>query len=168
MGNFALTKLDMQKHLIMWSDYYQRLIFPYFSDHGLIGWQGRYLGSEDKPKWYSQGDLKNILHVVGNKLSDTVVLVEDIISAIKVAHNTHVCACPLFGSHISTQKMLQLKKKYCNMYIWLDKDIQLSSAKFAHAARLLGLNAHNIITDKDPKSYSDQQISEFLNVSTDH
>ena len=149
--------------MILWSDYYQRLIFPYFSDDGLVGWQGRYLGElPSKAKWFSQGDLKQIFHVVGNKLSRVCVLTEDIVSAIKVGHNPKVCASPLFGSHISMTRFLQLKKKYDTILVWLDKDVQTKAVKYAANGRVLGLDVRNIITDNDPKSYTDSQIEEIL------
>ena len=150
--------------MIMWSEYYQRLIFPYFDKTGLVGWQGRYLGElPSKAKWFSQGDLKNINHVVGNPHSNVCIVVEDIVSAIKVGHNPHICAVPLFGSHISLTKALQLKKICSKLFVWLDKDVQCKAVKYAHTAQTIGLPAHNIITDKDPKSYSDTEISEILN-----
>ena len=162
LRDFALTEQDVKNNMIMWSDYYKRLIFPYFSENGLVGWQGRYLGSGEKAKWFSQGDLKNVIHVVGNKLAKVVVLTEDIISAIKVAHNPHVCAMPLFGSHVSMSRMLQLKKKYGTIFIWLDKDVQTKAVKYAANGRVLGMDVRNIITDNDPKSYTDSQIEDIL------
>jgi len=154
--------------MILWSDYYQRLVFPYFGDEGLVGWQGRYLGQGEKAKWFSQGDLKNILHVVGNKLSKTVVLVEDIVSAIKISHNHNVCAVPLFGSHVTITKFLQLKKNYGIILIWLDKDVQTKAVKYAANGRVLGMDVRNIITDNDPKSYTDSQIKEILDGNSTH
>ena len=167
LRDFALTEQDVKNNMILWSDYYQRLVFPYFSDDGLVGWQGRYLGElPSKAKWFSQGDLKNILHVVGNRLAKACVLVEDIVSAIKVGHNPQVCAVPLFGSHVSMTKFLQLKKKYGTVYIWLDKDVQTKAVKYAANGRGLGMDVRNIITDNDPKSYTDSQIEEILHGTT--
>ena len=166
LSNYALTQQDITNNTLLWSEYYQRLIFPYLSPDGLLGWQGRYLGSGEKAKWFSQGDLKNVIHVVGNKLAKVVVLTEDIISAIKVAHNPHVCAMPLFGSHVSMSRMLQLKKKYGTIFIWLDKDVQTKAVKYAANGRVLGMDVRNIITDNDPKSYTDSQIEEILHGTT--
>lgn len=164
LQQFALTERDCQVNMIMWSDYYQRLIFPYFDSTGLIGWQGRYLGElPSKAKWFSQGDLKNLMHRVGNPHSKTCVVVEDIVSAIKVSHDPRVCVVPLFGSHISMSKALQLKKMCGRLLIWLDKDVQQKAVKYSHTTQAIGLPSHNIITDKDPKSYSDSEISEILN-----
>ena len=170
LKRYGITDLDIQNNFIMWSEYKQRLIFPYFDETGLIGWQGRYLGEKslDKfnPKWYTQGDFNVIFHRIGNVNSDTLVLTEDVISAIKVAHNTEVCACPIFGSHISTRKFLLYKKFYGKLIIWLDKDKEKEAMSFSHQANNLGLSSRTVITDKDPKEISDEEIKLLTNEST--
>lgn len=171
LEKYGLTKLDCQLHTIMWSEFWQRLLFPYFDGTGLVGWQGRYLGQDTdhgrgKAKWYSQGNLKDLLHVVGNKNSGVMVLVEDIISAIKVAHNPSVCAIPLFGSHVDLKKLFALKK-ICGtieVRLWLDFDKQKESAKYCNKLCSLGFNARTIITELDPKCYTDEEINEKLSI----
>lgn len=159
LANFALTEHDVKRNIILWSEYYQRLIFPYFNDTGLLAWQGRYLGEEaNKAKWFSQGKLHEFIHVVGNSNSRCVVLVEDTISAIKVAHNPAVCAVPLFGSHVSTTRMLQLKLLYDIMIVWLDRDKAIDSIKYSKKLNELGIKSRSIITELDPKCYSDGEL----------
>lgn len=165
LGRYGITRSDVTLNTVMWSDYWQRLIFPYFNDKGIVAWQGRYLGTEKgKAKWYSKGNLKEFQHFVGNKHSQTFVLTEDIISAIKVSHNTQVCAVPLFGSHVSTKRLLQLKRNRDTLlvYVWLDKDKQKESMQYAKVARDFGINCRSIITDLDPKEYSDPEIMELI------
>lgn len=168
LQQYALTELDIKKNVVLWSEYYQRVIFPYFSEQGLLAWQGRYLGLDKKAKWFSQGQLHEFFHIVGNKKADTVVLTEDVISAIKVGHCPAVCAIPLFGSHISTRRLLQLKLLYGNIFIWLDKDKQRDAVKFSNQARQFGLSSSTIITDLDPKEYTDNQIQGILNDFTNY
>ena len=160
---YELTENDVKRNVLVWSDKFSRLIFPYFGAEGLLGWQGRYLGKEQyKAKWYSQGNLQSFLHTVGNKNARTLVLCEDIISAIKIAKCGVVSASPLFGSHVSLSKMLQIKKKYDRLIIWLDKDVVTKSVKYAHQARLVGLPCANIITEVDPKSVPVHEIAELV------
>lgn len=162
LGKFELTPNDC---LMLWSESKQRLIFPIFSDKELLAWQGRYLGTEQQPKWLSYGDLNSIYHFVGNKFSNTVVLTEDLLSAIKVGKACKTLdTMPIFGSHISAKRLLHLKQ-YCakiEVYIWLDKDKQKESIKFTKLAQQLGLKAYSIITDKDPKEYNEQEINKWL------
>jgi len=168
LNNYALTERDYTTNTLLWSEYYQRLIFPYFSDTGLLAWQGRYLGDQDKPKWYSKGKLHEFIHVIGNQRNRICVLTEDVISAIKVAHNTKVCASPIFGSHISMQRLLQLKTFCDKIIIWLDDDMKLKVVKFAQQAQSIGLPVATVFTPKDPKEYSDMEIQKILYDFTNH
>jgi len=162
LNKYNLTKNDITYNTILWSQYYERLIFPYFNEDGLIAWQGRYLGFElGKSKWYSNGKLDSFIHIVGNKRAQTVVLCEDVISAIKIAHNTSVCAVPLFKAHISTTRMLQLKLTYGRMLCWLDFDKAKESMQFSKKMRDFGINAQSIITTLDPKELDDQTIADI-------
>jgi len=159
LRQYELTENDAKVHVILWSESWSRLCFPVFDSTGLIAWQGRYLGTEKgKAKWFSQGDLKNVLHVVGHKASNMVILTEDLISAIKVSKVGNFAVSPIFGSHISVQRMLRLKHYYDTLIVWLDKDKQKESAKFARDASLLGMQSYSIITDLDPKCYTTDQI----------
>lgn len=163
LGNFALTDNDIKTNMIMWSEYYKRLVFPYFQNGELLGWQGRYIGDDPKAsKWFTQGDIKGSGYRVGNKLSRTCVIVEDIISAIKVGHDPRVCAIPLFGSHISLSMVLRLKQNCSKLILWLDGDMNLKSSKYANTARLVGLDCVTIFTKKDPKEYTDTEVSNHL------
>ena len=36
LRDFALTEQDVKNNMILWSDYYQRLVFPYFGDEGSV------------------------------------------------------------------------------------------------------------------------------------
>ena len=132
----------------------------------MLGWQGRYLGDQDKAKWFSQGKLQDFVHVVGNTRSRTCVLTEDIVSAIKVSHNTNVCASPLFGSHISLAKLLRYKKLYDNIIIWLDDDMKTKVVKYSQMARSIGLPVSTVYTELDPKEIDDATIKELTNVFT--
>ena len=163
-GKYDLTLTDLSNNTILWSPWYERLIFPIFDNKGeLLAWQGRYLGNKEKQaKWYSQGDLKTICHLIGNKKARTLVLTEDIISSIKVGHITTVKAMPIFGSHISAQRLLQIKPLCDTICVWLDKDKEKESLKFAKTAREFGIPAVSIITDKDPKDYTNDEIKEWL------
>lgn len=167
LNNYSLTNQDIIHNTILWSENYQRLIFPYLFPEGLLGWQGRYLGDDTtKAKWFSQGKLHEFIHVVGNQHSNICVLTEDVISAIKVAHNTKVCACPIFGSHISMTRLLQLKRIFGKLIIWLDSDMNLKVVKFAQQAQSIGLPVATVFTPKDPKEYNDIEIQELLNEFT--
>ena len=167
LAKYSLTRQDITNNTLLWSEYYQRIIFPYLSPDGLLGWQGRYLGTDtNKAKWFSQGKLHEFMHVVGNRQSRVCVLVEDIVSAIKVAHNTNVCASPLFGSHISLAKLLRYKKMFDKIIIWLDDDMKTKVVKYSQLANSIGLPVSTVYTTHDPKEIDDATIKELTNVFT--
>lgn len=166
LNSFYLTKQEIKENNILWSDYYQRVCFPVFSkDKQLLAWQGRYLGNDTtKPKWFSQGNLKEILHIIKPKRNSTLILTEDIVSAIRVGSQENFCASPLFGSHIDIKKLYQYGFAISpNQYIlWLDKDKEIESYKFAQNARQSGLPCVTIVTDRDPKTYTHMEIKRIL------
>ncbi len=163
LDQYALTDHECKLNHLLWSEYWNRLIFPYFDDAlELNAWQGRSFDINSKAKWFSQGDLVDFIYLRGNKQSKTVVLTEDIISAIKVARINHLATSPLFGSHVSTKRLLRLNKFYDRIYVWLDYDKMKYSLEVSKTARTLGIDCQSIITEKDPKEYNTKEIHEWL------
>ena len=160
LKQYQLTRLDTNRNHIMWSEKWSRIIFPYFNEVELLAWQGRYVGEDkSKAKWFSQGKIHEIVHPIGIK-NRQAVLVEDIVSAIKVSR--HLGAIPIFGSSISTKQILRLKTICDILYVWLDKDIQQKAVKLSHTIGLLGLQSRTIITDLDPKLVEHEEIERIL------
>lgn len=170
LGQYSLGRLDIQENNILWSDHWSRIVFPYFDDTGLIAWQGRYIpcgknqievNGKAPAKWFSQGKIHEIIHPI--KVNQRkAVLVEDIVSAIKVSK---VCgSIPIFGSSVSVKQLLRLKNVVDRVWYWLDPDVRTKSVKMASVARLYGLDAGVIFSDKDPKEESIETIRAKLSV----
>jgi DNA primase len=88
--------------------------------------------------------------------AETAVVVEDYISAIKVAR---IVPCvPLLGSNLPDDALLRLCKGYKRLLIWLDHDKTATALKIASKARLVGLETGVICTELDPKELSDTEI----------
>ena len=150
---------DIINNFIHWSPSEERICFPIFVDGKYIGWQGRSLTR--KPKWYSQGIDDKLIYLTNNT-SSTVVLVEDIISAINVGKQPISCCC-LFGSNLTLSRMQALSLIGKDIFIlWLDKDKERESMKRAEELRYLGFNCYSLTTDKDPKYYSQEDILNLL------
>ena len=154
-----ITQKDMINNFIHWSPSEERICFPIFVDNKYIGWQGRSLTR--KPKWYSQGIDDKLIYLTNN-IRSTVVLVEDIISAINVGKQIISCCC-LFGSNLTLSRMQALSLIGKDKFIlWLDKDKERESMKRAEELRHLGFNCYSLTTDKDPKYYSQEDILNLL------
>ena len=161
LRQYSLTDNDIKSNNLLWSPYWERLIFPYFVNDQLVAWQGRSF-NPDKAKWFSKGNLKDLLYIVGNHRTKHIVLTEDIISAIRVSKQHTVCASPIFGSHISTHRILRLGKFYDRIDVWLDKDKEKEAVNYRNGINIMGIDSKVIITDKDPKEYSDSEIEQWL------
>jgi len=160
LGQYSLARLDIQQNNIMWSEQWSRIVFPYFDDTGLIAWQGRYVGNDKtKAKWFSQGKIHEIIHPIKVRNREAV-LVEDIVSAIKVSKIKG--SIPIFGSSISSKQLLRLKTVVDKVWVYLDPDVRTKSVSIASLARLLGLEAYVIFSDKDPKEHTHEEIQEYL------
>lgn len=164
LNKFHCTLQQIKENFILWSEQYERVCFPIYTPTELLAWQGRYLGKDPKkPKWFSQGKLNEILHIT-KPYTAKLVLTEDIISAIRVGSQEEYCASPLFGSHVSVKKLAQylLIYRVYKFYLWLDKDKEIESYKYSQRARQLGIDCVTIVTDKDPKAYTDEEITTIL------
>jgi len=87
-------------------------------------------------------------------------LVEDIVSAIKVSRQRG--AIPIFGSSISAKQILRLKTVVDEVWYWLDPDMRAKSVKMAKLSNLLGLPAHVIFSNRDPKEHDHESIANIL------
>lgn len=169
LRKYDLTIYEIIHNKILWSEKYKALIFPYFDVYGnLNAWQARNFetvghgNTLGKSKWFSQGNLKNLYHILpfgGN--SSTIVLVEDIVSAIKVARVTP--CMPIFGSTIGLDRFKTLYNRFSEVKIWLDPDKRKQSLLEAKKAQQLGLTVKVVMSDRDPKEYDEFAIMEILN-----
>lgn len=164
---YELTRVDLLNNNVMWSESMQRLIFPVYADGWLLAWQGRYFGTQSSAvakiaKWYGKGNLKGTLHILGKGTS--LVLVEDVVSAMKVA-KCGVRAMPLFGCVVGDRfkwlKTVLQPSDRC--LIWLDPDKHTESIKEAKLGVLYGLNCSPVFSEVDPKELEYSEIERVLN-----
>lgn len=183
IGKYDLTRTDMLNNGVLYSEEKELLIFPFWINEGLIGYQGRYFGHDKtKNKYYSKGKLNEIIHLLYNgKLysendgllknkrvghagikTHKLVLVEDIISAIKVS-KAGAFAMPLFGTNIKSRwgQIRVLQPQGC--ILWLDPDMDIKSVTECRSARLNGFKCHAVLSEHDPKEHSLEYIKEKLN-----
>ena len=143
----------------LWSEQEQKLYFMLPDG----AYQYRYFGpNKDHPKWVGYGINDNLLHITGNNhFPNSIVLVEDLISGMKVGHITPTLC--LFGSNISLKRLATLKLLgYKEVIIWLDWDKREYAIKAAQLAQSIGLQARVIHTKLDPKEYSHDEIQRFI------
>lgn len=181
MYNHRITDEDIVKHDIGYSPSHVRIIIPvykYGSGPGgwakkLVGYMGRRIDSLDstggegtsKPKWYSvrQADVKHprfiSLPETMDKNKKIIVVVEDMFSAIRIAHCGYM-AMALLTTYLPYE--LYPKLRGWDVRLWLDEDAHNKSVKYQKALGCHGIQASVILTVEDPKFYDSDKIREAI------
>ena len=152
--SYGISQEDIDEYGIKWDAKNQLLVLLDTARY----WQGRSF-APNKPKYMSSGEKP--LTIYGE--SDTAVLVEDILSAIKVARlRGEYSGVPLLGSTLSYQAEEQLSSQFKKILIWLDRDKAINALRIKRKFLQRGIDSRVIITDNDPKEYSKGEIGEWL------
>jgi hypothetical protein len=154
VSSFELTKADLLTHNALWSEKIQRLIFPVFKDEQLVLYAARYFGQDTTaPKWITRKQEVMALHVI-NPVANRLVIVEDIISGIKISNlNKRLGACVLYNSQNPVTRIMSLPDTFTKEYILhLDNDKASNAIAFTREAISKGLNMKVVRTDADPKA----------------
>lgn len=133
-----------------------------------------FLHNEDEPTWfYSARSVKDVPEkamqrgitpclLMGRwKETKTLVIVEDIVSAIKVSR--YYGALPLFGSHLTANMVDKIakSKQIDRVVVWLDDDKIMRSRVYSRKLTMV-LPTISVWTELDPKDYSDEEIVEEI------
>jgi hypothetical protein len=136
----------------------------YDQDSVIQGVQLRNLKNDNKPKYITKyiGDYK--LGSWFNSHAKTLVIVEDILSGIKVSRNPEYAVLALLGSPAKLpQKIIDKILKYDKIVVWLDFDKALTALHYQARMRLLyGLRIYVITTQADPKTYTNHNIKQLI------
>lgn len=164
--SYHFTDALIEKYRIGHSDFSnytgERLILPHYLDNKLKYYEGKYLGSDHKISKYITIGTKKELFKTFSGYAAGVVIVEDILSAMRIGEVYPAIA--LRGTKLSDDQLLDLAKTTTNFLVWLDNDLPGRQASDNIAAKLAWTGYVNIIhSDKDPKYYSDTKIKEFIN-----
>jgi len=158
LRDYHLSLSDIIKNRILWSEQMQWLIFPIEYRHAIVGFQARNFNPNKPYKWYTKFKKHNVFLELGHV--QHIVLVEDIVSAIRVSH--HATALPLFGSHVNDDLVKYLVDRKLPVTIWLDRDKASNAIGYAKRLRSVGIPTHTLITKLDPKEYESEQIRCYL------
>lgn len=165
LRKYHVTQEEINKYNICWSEMYQRLVLPVYRGGRLVYWQGRYFGTnQDSPKYINTRNKRTEVwfDTGGDDETHTVVLVEDILSAIAVSRVSGYRAVALLGCFISDEMISRLQSEGRQICVWFDLDKQCKSHRYTKRLNVFGIKAKSIITTKDPKEYTPTEIKEFL------
>lgn len=164
LRKYEITDEEIETHGMGWSASNDSLVFPIFDFYrNLLMVQERKF-SDPKRKYYTSGKPEKVFHILDGPIKKPIVLTEDLISAIKVSRV--ISAMPLWGAQISKDRLTTLARETTQLFIWLDRD----KADYAVKAKVRASGLFNsvtvIITPKDPKEYSTEEISDIINALT--
>jgi hypothetical protein len=156
-----LSKDQVENNGICYSEKLSSIVFPRFLDGNLVSYQTRKFPTGD-PKYLTYG--KGIYNSISNttNYSNKLVLVEDMVSAIKVSY--HVSAFPLSGVSLSDAQLAQLLHRYNSFAVMLDNDnwkVKMAQIKLLRKLSCYG-SARVINLISDPKSYSNYDLGIIL------
>ncbi len=136
-----------------------RVILPYYEDEQLKFYQGRSVTGTN-PKYLTVGD-KGVFWSKSNP-GNTVVIVEDIASAIRVGE---LCqAVSLCGTKINDKYLLTIVKNYETIILWLDNDRagKQGMYKLTKQLQLFNKRVVQINSMKEAKQCWDSEIKTLL------
>ena len=171
---YGITDEELKRYNVLWSEEKSQLIYPIYGGEGeLLAWQARNFNPEllSKSKYHTAGKIDEVLYILrsdahyyhnGVDYCDSICLVEDVASAIKLSR--YIPAMPLFGSHISTQRLNRLRLSFKRVVVWLDRDKAKNAYKGVQMASQMGFDTQVVVTELDPKDLSDEVIKKELYV----
>jgi hypothetical protein len=162
LKQYDVTEEEMARYGLAYDHDRDCLLFP-LGVGEFKTWAARYFGTAiNHPKALTFGPREHHAVYIHEKgvPKDAIVFVEDCVSAIKVGRLVH--AYPLLGSYVSQGQLKRAAGEFATVYVWLDRDKAKESVVACSTASLYHKPFVPIITEKDPKEYSDAEIAEIL------
>lgn len=177
LEKYGITKEEQFRYKFGWSEIYESLVLPAYDLGGnLLVCQRRYFGQGAFPKYHTKGYPESVVWTTRPRSADfrpeprdtyngTIVIVEDVLSAVKIGRRNE--ATPLFGSNLSLGQIKRLSDRWEEVIFWLDFNKTKEAMKYRLKAAPYFNAAWVVSTEKDPKDYSDSEISEFIQPHVD-
>lgn len=154
---------DITEHGFGWSGKLQRVVMPVMRKGKLVAVQARSV-SQLRPKYLSQvtSGSRPVFKAGRCYGQKRITLTEDILSASRVGKVLQAWA--LLGTNLMPSVIRQLAEEKTEViYVWMDDDEAGINARRKILKQLgaVGLNAIPIISDRDPKHHTLQEIKEL-------
>jgi DNA primase len=164
---YGITESLIHKNEIQWSEFYGRVVLPVKENGVLTALQMRAVRPGVYPKYLNpkgpkiDAALKWCTEKYHKK--NTLVIVEDILSAIKVG--TVADAVSILGTNLTDARLDKIRTSgYKTIIIWLDSDAPgQAGAKLAKLKlQMVGLYPQIYTNEKDPKELSRDYIERVI------
>ncbi len=160
LTKYGVTDDEIHKESICWNAEKKLLTFPIYNGEALMGFTARYFGENKEYPRYIHKFRAGFYKLFSQQHTNVFILVEDYVSALKVGR--HYNAIPILGSYIPLSLILSLVYQQPQLRIWLDRDKAIEAMKYAARARQFIPDCGTIVTEKDPKEYTNKEITEIV------
>ena len=170
----GLTEAAMLEHGIFWSPLYNRIVYSYYSYNNhppqLVSQQLRDVsGDEIKYLSIDNPSARWKSYPIGDTDLDTLVITEDLLSAVRCVETGLVRALPLRGCNLSVDRTLELFTSHAprKVLVWLDNDSSLvcataSSIRQKMLSFLPATDATVYTREEEPKHLDNDTLTRIL------
>jgi len=169
ISSYGISVPELLSRGVKWDSSTSQLIFPFKDKDGEpCCIQARNFSSDrrSKRKCENDGSVYEAFPLYQKESSahpHWVVITEDPLSAIKVSRQ--VDAIPCLGTNFPVHKINELHNRgYQHVVAWLDSDKWREGREIADKCKWVGMSATTLLTDLDPKCYTDEQIATYLSL----
>jgi DNA primase len=162
----SLSNDQIKGAMMGWSPSKRRVYVPINFAGEYRGYVARRIDDDDSPKYITKikdGDKENFIFAMNTSQSGEVVLVEDILSCLKLYYSGYN-SIAILSSNIDNKLFNYIIYNYNKYIIWLDNDnTQVKLNQISIKNRLDSFGETRIVkTDKDPKEHSKIEIDRIL------
>lgn len=161
----GITSALADKYNIGYSAYYNRVFLPVFQGDTLVYYQARAIFKGQVPKYINPKVQKDTLRFTSleSEQQESVVVVEDILSAIRVGEIKGHAGCSILGTTASASDLSYINS-FKEIKLWFDPDEagKKATMQIKRSLSLLGRDVRVITSDKDPKEYTRVELEEIL------
>ena len=172
LQKYGVTEEEINKYRIGWTDESESLVLPAFDVwNNLLLVQLRTFNPQVAgfSKYYTRGHPESVFWGVlpsgfdfARDAGKRLVVVEDFVSALRVGRQVE--AMPLWGSNLSLGQIKKLSDRYERLDLWLDFDKAGLAKKLSIKAMPYFKKVSTIVTELDPKEYSDATVASHLGI----
>ena len=170
VSDAGISLTTAQKYALAYDLDTRRVIIPKFNlDNELVMYQSRNVGLDDGPKYITVKKLGAQIHDPMRRSalvpSDTVVICEDQLSAIRIVEDGKCDAIPLYSSNVKFTKLLTPGSNYGKIIVWLDNDgvaVTRHRDVLINNLRVIGKVTYGVYHHSDPKLMDTVALNSFI------
>lgn len=168
LNKYGVGQNLVNRYGLGWSERWERFIFPVYRGGELLGFQARYYGDDDLPKYITRykndSDLWAYFTCDDSHSLDGCVIVEDMFSAIRCANDIDSVA--LLGTEMGDKCLDHVTNIHDKFLVFLDDDnlnVKKKAVVIKNRLTMIGKSV-KIFTScgTDPKEYSTHTLTDIL------